>query len=124
IRMLALDASWEDPLVEAPSLVRTGGTYFLFYSANWWNSDRYSIGYATSSSVTGPYTKVATERPWFASDANVAGPGGQEWFIDQAGQLWMAYHGWTPGRVGYPHGARSMRLARVSMGDGPQVEGV
>jgi beta-xylosidase len=123
IRLLDHDAAWEKPLIEAPSLVRSGETYYLFYSANWWNTDRYAIGYATSSSVTGPYTKVTIERPWFASDAQVAGPGGQEWFVDHSGQLWMAYHGWAPGRIGYPHGARSLRLARVSISDGLRIEG-
>lgn len=122
IRLLAHDAAWETPLIEAPSLVSDGGTYFLFYSANWWNTDRYSIGYATSSSVTGPYAKVTSERPWFSSDATVAGPGGQEWFLDDSGQLWMAYHGWTPGNVGYPRGARSLRLAQVSISDRPRIE--
>jgi beta-xylosidase len=114
IRLLGLDAVWETPLIEAPSLVMSGDTYYLFYSANWWNTDRYGIGYATAPSVTGPYTKVTTEQPWFASDANVAGPGGQEWVVDQSGQLRMAYHGWTPRRVGYPNGARSLRVATVT----------
>jgi beta-xylosidase len=118
IRLLSHDAAWETPLIEAPSLILSGGTYYLFYSANWWNTDRYAIGYATASSVAGPYTKVTTEQPWFASDADVAGPGGQEWVVDQSGELRMVYHGWTPGRVGYPAGARSLRVATVSMSDG------
>jgi beta-xylosidase len=116
---LTYDAGWENPLIEAPSLVKTGDTYYLFYSANWWNTDRYSIGYATAGAVTGPYTKITTDRPWFGSDANVAGPGGQEWFLDHTGQLRMAYHGWTPGEVGYPRGARSLRIATVSITDTP-----
>jgi beta-xylosidase len=117
-RLLDFDASWEDPLVEAPSLVLANGTYHLFYSANWWNTERYAVGFATASEVLGPYTKVTTTGPWFASDANVAGPGGQEWFTDASGQLHMAYHGWQPGRVGYPGGTRSLRLASVSFTGG------
>jgi beta-xylosidase len=120
-RVLDFDATWEDPLVEAPSLVLANGTYYLFYSANWWDSERYAIGYATASNVIGPYTKVTTTEPWFASDANVAGPGGQDWFTDESGQLRMAYHGWQPGQVGYPDGARSLRLASVSFVDGTPI---
>jgi beta-xylosidase len=121
-RLLDFDARWEDPLIEAPSLVLANGTYHLFYSANWWNTDRYAVGYATASEVLGPYTKVTTTKPWFSSDANVAGPGGQEWFTDTSGQLHMAYHGWQPGNVGYPGGARSVRFASVSFtGDVPTV---
>jgi beta-xylosidase len=117
-RLLSQDAAWEDPLIEAPSLVSAGGTYFLFYSANWWNTNRYAIGYATAPHLLGPYTKVTTAHPWFASDNTVAGPGGQEWFTDSAGQLHMAYHGWEPSAIGYPHGARSLRLASVSFNGG------
>ena len=113
--VLGYSAPWENPLIEAPSIVLAGSTYFLFYSANWWNTDRYSIGYATAPAVGGPYTKVTSTAAWFASDAEVAGPGGQEWFTDPTGQLRMAYHGWTPGRVGYPNGARSLRLATVDL---------
>ena len=115
VELLRYGARWERPLIEAPSIVWAGGTYFLFYSANWWNTDRYSIGYATAPAVSGPYTKVTTSKPWFGSDAEVAGPGGQEWFTDSTGQLRMAYHGWTPRHVGYPAGARSLRLATVDL---------
>ncbi|HUO41040.1 MAG TPA: hypothetical protein VMU34_25770, partial [Mycobacterium sp.] len=89
-RLLSYDAAWESPLIEAPSVVFAAGTYYRFYSANWWNTDRYAIGYATAAYVLGPYTKVTTTGPWFASDGVVAGPGGQEWFTDSTGQLHMA----------------------------------
>ena len=120
-RLLGYDAAWEEPLIEAPSLVHDGGTYYLFYSANWWNTERYSIGYATSTTVLGPYTKATTRGPWFASDDAVAGPGGQEWFTDPSGQLRMAYHGWEPAQVGYPGGARRLRLASVGFSGGAPV---
>jgi beta-xylosidase len=120
-RLLGRDSAWEDPLIEAPSLVYGAGTYYLFYSANWWNTDRYAIGYATATDVLGPYAKATTTGPWFASDATVAGPGGQEWFTDGSGQLRMAYHGWQPSQIGYPGGARSLRLATVSLAGGSPV---
>jgi beta-xylosidase len=120
-RLLRYDAIWETPLIEAPSLVFAAGSYYLFYSANWWNTDRYAIGYATSPNVLGPYAKVTTTDPWFASDGAVAGPGGQEWFTDSTGNWQMAYHGWEPSAVGYPRGARSLRLASVSFDGGVPV---
>jgi beta-xylosidase len=120
-RLLGYDAAWENPLIEAPSLVHRAGTYYLFYSANWWNTNRYSIGYATATNVLGPYTKATTTGPWFTSDGSVAGPGGQEWFTDRSGQLQMAYHGWQPTQIGYPGGARSLRLATVSLAGGSPI---
>jgi beta-xylosidase len=120
--LLVHDSAWETPLIEAPSIALDSGTYYLFYSANWWESDRYSVGYATADDVLGPYTKATTLGPWFASDAAVAGPGGQEWFTDEAGQLRMAYHGWQPDRIGYESGgARSLRLATVTFPVGSPV---
>ena len=112
--LLAHDRTWERPLVEAPSMVRVGRRYYLFYSANWWESARYSVGYATSRSPTGPFRKVTRSKPWFRSGVVAGGPGGQEFFTDADGALRMAYHGWTPDSVGYGGGgARSLRIARV-----------
>ncbi len=121
--VLRHDRRWERPLIEAPSLVGHGGVYHLFYSANWWESDGYGVGYAVGASVLGPYRKVTTRRAWFGSDAEVAGPGGQEFFTGPDGRWRMAYHGWTPGRVGYPNGgARSLRIVAVDFdGDRPTV---
>jgi beta-xylosidase len=120
-RLLDHDARWERPLIEAPALVRDAGRYYLFYSANWWESDGYGIGYAVADSVLGPYRKVTTMGPWFRSDAGVSGPGGQEFFRRSDGGLCMAYHGWQPGRVGYPQGARSLRIVDVEFQAGAPV---
>ena len=117
LELLRRDQPWELPLVEAPALVKREGRYYLFYSANWWESADYAISYAVSDALTGPYTKPLAG-PWFARQANALGPGGQEFFTDTAGQLWMAYHAWTPPHVVYPAGARSLRLARVHFADG------
>ena len=112
--LLAHDRAWERPLVEAPSMVRVGRRYYLFYSANWWESARYSVGYAIAPSATGPFRKVTRARPWFRSGGEAGGPGGQEFFTAADGALHMAYHGWTPDSVGYGGGgARSLRIARV-----------
>jgi beta-xylosidase len=117
-KLLDYDATWEDPLIEAPALILVDGTYFLFYSANWWSSADYAIGYARGNSPLGPYTKVTTSGPWFAADSDAAGPGGQEFFTDSTGSVRMAYHGWQPGQVGYPGGARTLRLATVTFPNG------
>ena len=122
--LLRHDGRWERPLIEAPSLVKAHGAYFLFYSANWWESPNYTIGYATAPSVLGPYRKRTRRRPWLSSGVTAAGPGGQEFFTDPEGGWWMAYHAWTPGTVGYAAGgARSLRIAPVQFDKrrGPMV---
>lgn len=120
--LLGHDRGWEQPLIEAPSVVRWADTYFLFYSANWWESPNYTVGYATASAPLGPYRKATRRRPWLSSGPTAAGPGGQEFFTDPSGGLWMAYHAWTPGAVGYRGGgARSLRIAPIAFAGGRPV---
>lgn len=121
-RLLKYAGGWEKPLIEAPAAVRRDDTYYLFYSANWWESAAYAIGYAVAPSLLGPYRRITVSGPWFDADDQVAGPGGQEFFVDSSGVLRMAYHGWEPSRVGYANGgARSLRLAEVHFDDGAPV---
>lgn len=122
VRLLGHDRGWEVPLVEAPSMMRVDDTYFLFYSANWWESSSYAIGYATSHAPLGRCYKVTKWRAWLASTGEVVGPGGQELFVDHEGATWMAYHAWLAGRVGYAAGgARGLWLSRVDFVDGRPV---
>jgi beta-xylosidase len=114
---------WHGALVEAPTVVLRDGTYVLFYSANDYGSDKYAMGYATATTVTGPYTDRSTE-PWVASEGDASGPGGQEVF-ELDGQQWMIYHAWQAGEEGYREGgARAMWMDRLTWQDGPPGEAV
>ena len=121
--LLRHDRAWERPLIEAPAMVVAGRTYYLFYSANWWESANYAIGYGIGTAPTGPFRKVTTAGPWMAPGGEAAGPGGQEFFTDASGVLRMAYHAWTPGTIGYAAGgARSLRISRIDfVGGRPRV---
>lgn len=119
-QLLRTDRPWEGPIIENPSMVRIDGRLHLFYSGNRWETDRYAIGYATCRTPAGPCTKAGG--PLVRSTPAVAGPGGQEFVRMLDGSVWMAYHGWDPGRVGYPHGHRSLRIDRVRVvGGRPEV---
>ncbi len=98
--LIGATQAWEGGLVEAPSMIREGSIYWLFYSANLWGTPNYSIGIAACSSVTGPCTKPL-DRAWHTStnSANGQGFGGSEFF--QTGSLiWMVHHGLVPGEAG------------------------
>ena len=111
--LLQRDQSWEGPLVEAPTMWHENGRWHLLYSANMWNTDRYAVGYAECDSPLGPCRKSG-QGPVLASSSETAGPGGAEIFCDLKGRTWVAYHGWSPGLVGYRQGGvRSLRLDRV-----------
>jgi beta-xylosidase len=113
--LLGQSAAWESPTIEQPSIVRRGFTYFLFYSGGWWESSGYGIGYATATSLTGPYTKQTTNGPWVGTFAGANGPGGLDAFVGPGGELWATYHAW-PGVVGYGAGGlRTMRVARLRL---------
>lgn len=114
--MLVHDRQWERPLIEAPSMVYEAGMYWLFYSAGWWESGGYGIGYATAPNPLGPWTKRTTRRPWVSSQGPVAGPGGAEVFRGRDGTLYVAYHAWEAGSVGYSAGgSRSLRLGMLDL---------
>jgi hypothetical protein len=113
--LLVQSAAWESPTIEQPSIVRRGFTYFLFYSGGWWESSGYGMGYATATSLSGPYTKQTTSGAWFGTSAGTAGPGALDTFIGPGGELWATYHAW-PGAVGYGAGGhRSMRVAELQL---------
>ncbi|MFP5335251.1 MAG: glycoside hydrolase family 43 protein [Actinomycetes bacterium] len=110
---------WQGALVEAPAVVAVEDGYVMFYSANDYGSEHYAMGYATASSVTGPWTDRSPQ-PWVASAGPAAGPGGQT-VVRVGGQTWLAYHAWDAGAVGYPAGRRAMWLDRIDWRDGEPV---
>jgi beta-xylosidase len=121
--LIEADQDWEGGNVEAPALVESGGTYYLFYSANNWDTSDYAIGYATCTALTGPCTKPEDE-PWMPSVGHARGPGGQEFFTGEGtgpSTVWMVYHGWLPGQVGEPDGTRRLYLDEVRIEDGRPV---
>ncbi|MEX0768494.1 MAG: glycoside hydrolase family 43 protein, partial [Microthrixaceae bacterium] len=114
VELITASQPWEDNLVEGPAMIRKGETYYLFYSANQWDTTSYAIGAATCTSVTGPCTKPE-EKPWMKSSAFSKGPGGQE-FFESAGKpgIWMVHHGWLPNEAGTPGGQRRLYLNKLS----------
>lgn len=93
------------------------GKYYLIYSANWWESASYGIGYALCDTPSGPCRKPQ-DKPIITSVGDTAGPGGASFFTDQSNQLWMAYHAWIEPNVGYAaSGQRRLYLGVVTFVD-------
>jgi beta-xylosidase len=120
VELIQRDQIWEIPLIENPAMVENEGTYYLFYSGNWWESHQYAVGYAVCESATGPCEKPLDE-PLFEFSQEVFGPGGQAMFEDEDGDVVMAYHAWTAPIVGYPQGQRSLRIDPVTFENGVPV---
>ena len=118
--LIERDQPWEIPLVENPAMVENDGSYYLFYSANRWDSHEYAVGYALCETVTGPCEKPLDE-PIYMYTMDVFGPGGESVFAQADGDLVMAYHAWSPPNVGYPQGVRSLRIDPLNFVDGSPV---
>jgi beta-xylosidase len=118
------DEPWEGGLIEAPTLILHDDTYFLFYSANGYDTELYAVGYATSKKVLGPYVD-APENPILASawdrpvTSRARGPGHQSIVEATGGQLWLAYHAWDQDAVGYGNfGQRSVWIDKLTLSQG------
>jgi len=97
IALLRNDALWEGRVVEAPTMFKREGRYYLFFSANNYAGHEYAVGYATCESPLGP-CQDAPENPILKSDltdheAMVIGPGHQA-LLQIDGQTWIFYHAW------------------------------
>lgn len=90
------DQIWEGQVTEAPTLWKRNGKYYLLYSANNYAGLDYTVGYAVSDKIDGPYTKPP-ENPILRTDLKTAaafGPGGQDIVVDKDGDTWLMYHSW------------------------------
>ncbi|RIQ11052.1 glycoside hydrolase family 43 [Jiangella rhizosphaerae] len=119
VRLIKQDQPWEGSLVEAPFLWLRDGRYYLFYSANAYDSAAYAVGYAVCEGPLGPCTKPSAE-PVLASTDDAAGPGHCV-LVEKDGRTWMVHHAWPPDSVGSALPGRTMWLTEVTWSDGVPV---
>ncbi|GAC1444156.1 MAG: hypothetical protein NVSMB52_03190 [Chloroflexota bacterium] len=124
-RLVYNDQSWEGDVIEAPSMVKHDGKYYLFFSGAHWDSSSYSVGYATCTGPIGP-CKDAPENPivqYHFGGCNSEGPGGQTITTDAQNQTWILYHGWLGDAIGYDPigGKRVLWMERLDWKNGKPV---
>ena len=118
-KLIDADQAWEGDLIEAPSMVdRRRHLLALLLGQRLGHRRTTRSGYARCESITGPCTKA--DGPWMTSTVFAKGPGGQEFFAKD-GLVWMVYHGWERGQIGYPQGERRLYLDIVEVVDGTPV---
>ena len=123
VRLLRNDAAWEAHVIEAPQMVRHDGRWYLFYSANAFDSAEYALGYATCDGPLGPCHK-APENPVLRSAGAAAGPGHAFLVTVPGGQTWLLYHAWPADAIGSVLPGRQLWLDRVDWVDNrPVVRG-
>ncbi len=127
VQLIRNDEAWEGPVVEAPTMWRHEGQYYLFFSGNVYAGEAYAIGYARCESPVGP-CEDAEENPILASDMEsrplVVGPGHQTLLLDDAGDTWLFYHVWQVTDGGLLTSTRQVWMDRlIWTDDGPVVQG-
>lgn len=95
--MIKVDREIEKGVLDAPTLIKHQGAYWLFYSSGWfqsWKRDAcYQVWAAKSSTLWGPYKKP--EQPMLKTkEGETYSPGHQHVFKLPSGEWWMAYHAW------------------------------
>lgn len=123
--VLTSDKPWEGGVVEGPWVMRRDGTYYLFYSGNTFNSERYATGVARAPSPLGPFEKLPA--PIVHSNPLWIGPG--HGAVVRAGNDdWYVYAAWQPGRIDIswdrPLYPRMALLDRLTWDQGwPRIQG-
>lgn len=103
--------TWEESLIENPSMVMWGGKHYLFYSANQYSTLNYREGYAECDSATSNCHRVS-HTPLLSTNTAVGtgGPGGGSAFVDKTGKLRLAYAAWRGDRAGYDNCTAQQRV--------------
>ena len=86
------DQAWEGTIVEAPDVIDVWGTYWLFFSGNWYNNPGYGIGVAACQGPFGPCTDP-TPVPFLGSNAQGSGPGEPSVWND-GDNIYLLYNPW------------------------------
>ncbi len=103
VKVIEPTEPWErrrGAITEGPWMLKRQGVYYLMYSGSGANGPEYAIGYATSDSPLGPFTKYAGN-PIVQQGDGVFGPGHHCVVEGPDGGLWMVYHQQEGTRVGW-----------------------
>ena len=128
--LITVDRPIEQGILDAPTLVRKDGAFWLFYSSGWFQSfkkdAKYRVWAAKSKSLMGPYAKP--EKPvLMGREGETYSPGHQCVFRLRSGEWWMAYHAWNAEgepRYGQNRKGRTLRIDRLEWTpDGPSCPG-
>jgi beta-xylosidase len=117
VRLIMQTLPWEGNLVEAPTMVLHDGVYHLWYSANDYGGDAYTVGHATAPALAGPWTK--DEEPFLATEdlgGELHGPGGQDVVTGPDGEAAFVFHAWDDDFLG-----RRVHVAPMSWESGVPV---
>lgn len=109
------DQPWEGHVIEAPTMFKHDGAYYLFYSANAYDKAAYAVGYARCDGPLGP-CRDASAKPLLKTPARLSGwfgPGHQS-LLQLKGRTVMAYHAWNVLPDGTRDRCRAMHIGEIT----------
>lgn len=96
---ITAEGGWEDtkripapPIAEGPTVLKHKGLYYLFYSSNDFRNIDYAVGYATSESPMGPWTKNPNNPIINRTVIGKNGTGHGDVFKDEKGNFYYVFH--------------------------------
>lgn len=97
---------------EGPFVLKHDGKYYLMYSANFYASRDYSVGYAVAESPLGPFIKAAHNPILVSPNTEISGPGHNSVTTSPDGsELFIVYHIHTDPQ--HPSGDRQVCIDRM-----------
>lgn len=101
------EGTWEktksDPVAnvaEGPFIIKRNNIYYLTYSCNHYQSPDYAVGYATASSLKGPWTRY-DKNPILLNHGGYRGTGHHALLKTSKGKWYIVYHAhYSKDRVG------------------------
>jgi GH43 family beta-xylosidase len=101
---------------EGPFVLKHAGCYYLMYSANFYASHDYAVGYAVAEHPLGPFVKAAHNPLLAATRPEISGPGHNSvTFSPDGAELIIVYH--THSDPQHPSGDRQVCLDRMGFGE-------
>ncbi|HEY5937825.1 MAG TPA: glycoside hydrolase family 43 protein [Kofleriaceae bacterium] len=92
-KLLSVTEPWEKGVVEAPWVIESGGTYYLFYSGAAYCNSSYAVGVARAKSPLGPFEKKPA--PILGSGTRWVGPGHNAVTRGPDGRDYLVYHAYA-----------------------------
>jgi hypothetical protein len=119
VKIFQPDQPWEGTIAEAPDVIEVFGTYWLFFSANWYNTAGYGIGVASCQTAFGPCTDPDPQ-PFLGSNAQGSGPGEPSVYND-GHNIYLLYNPWHSNDPA-PTPPRPVAMARIGFrSNGPYL---
>ena len=101
---------------EGPCVLKHNGTYYLMFSANYYATTSYCVGYATAKSPLGPYTKPKNNPILQGSGPTTSGSGHNHYFLSPDGtEVYTVYH--TQVDPANPSGNRTPNIDKLVFGE-------